>query len=478
MKQVVARPPVGVFLGVLLISLALLPPANYGVDGESMLAVSRSLAFDQTFAITCENLSVAGRGGACYSPWYPMLSLLMVPFVVVGRLLAELGGIQVAAGEEAMALLVPALATAGAAALVTDLARSMGASIRGAVLAACAFAFGTEVIAYTRTLFAETLGAFFTTLVVWGFVGDARRRRLIGLPAIGFLVLTKPQLLLVGPAIGLAITLSRRSLLPLAEALVATFAGSATYLAYNLLRFGQLTDFGGPGRQIVGADDRGPIASLFYNIGVLTISPTHGLFLFSPVAAVGVLLLWRHRRSPTAFACAGGTLAVFAFYVLQPFGNSWGTRYLVPALPLICVPLARAHGRTLRVAVALATLGLVIQLPTTVSYFERINRDNRGERVRTWSVSDSQLWRIWPAAFRQLRDASRTDPSSYLNPNRVESADGTLLQTVALWFWVLPVAGIPWQAGLVVALLLLATGIAVLVRAARGPPAAAIAEGT
>ncbi len=478
MKQVVSRPPVAVFLGVLLISLALLPPANYGVDGESMLAVSRSLAFDHSFAIACGGLGAAGRGGSCYSIWYPLLSIVMIPFVAAGRLLAGAAGIPNAAGEEAVALLVPALATAGAAALTADLARSMGASTRAAVLAAAAFAFATEVLAYTRTLFAETLGAFFVALTVWGFTGDARRRRLVGLPAIALVVLTKPQLLLVGPAIGLAATLSRRSARPIAEALAAALVGGVVFLGYNLLRFGDPTQFGGPARQIAGVADRGPVSSVVYNAGLLTISPNHGLFVYSPVAVIGVLMLWRHRRNPVVLACAGGALGVFALYLLQPFANSWGTRYLVPALPLICAPLALAQGRPARVAVALAVVGLVIQLPTTVAYYQRYARDNGPISQRSWTLSGSQLWRIWPTAYREIRDASRTDPATFLAGNTVGKADNTLFETVALWFWVLPVAGIPWEAGLVVALLLLAAGIAVLVRAARGPPATALAEGT
>ena len=470
MSALLRRPPAGVFAGVLLISLALLPAANYSIDGDSMLAVSRSLALDQSLTVSCD-VGYPGRGGDCYSNWYPLLSVLMVPFVLIGHVVAAAAGVRAAAGEEAVALVVPALATAGAAALTTALARSMGASVRASVLAACTFAFATETLCYTRTLFAETLGAFVVTLTVWGFVGDGRRRRLVGLPAIVLVVLTKPQLLLVGPAVGLAVAVSRRKVVPLAEALAATFAGGALFLLYNLLRFESLTDFGGASRTVSLASG-GDAPSWLERVGLLTISPRQGLFLFSPVVAVGVVLLWRHRRDSVVLACAGGALAVFAVYLSMPYGNAWGTRYLVPLLPLVCAPLALARGRTARVAVALAAVGFVIQLPTTVAYYQRYYRDSPSKSLQTWSVSNSQLWRIWPAAYRELRDASRSDLAAVINADAGgTSRSDTLVSTVALWFWVLPVAGIPWPAGLFVALLLIGAGVRVLVRTSRGPPA-------
>jgi hypothetical protein len=210
---------------------------------------------------------------------------------------------------------------------------------------------------------------------------------------------------------------------------------------------------------------------LLERIGLLTVSPRQGLFLFSPVVAVGVVLLWRHRRQPVVLACAGGALGVFAFYLLLPYGNNWATRYLVPALPLLCAPLALAKRKTARVAITLALLGLVIELPTTVAYYERYYREAGNKSFQLWSVSNSQLWRIWPAAYHELRSAFRSNVV-----HLVSAADGNkrrnrLINTVALWFWVLPVAGIPWEAGLVVALVVMAAGISVLVRAARGPPA-------
>lgn len=282
-------------------------------------------------------------------------------------------------------------------------------------------------------------------------------------------ILAKPQLLLVGPALGLAVAYGRRSVVPLVQALGATFVGGSLFLLYNLLRFESLTDFGGVTRTVGVRKGRGGIAVLPHDVAQLLVSPRSGFLLFSPVAVIGIALLWRHRRQPVVLACAAAALAIASFYLLLPFGGGWASRYLVPTLPLICAPLALATGRTARAAVVLVAVGFVIQLPTTVTYYEGYYSDNPGS-FKCWRVADSQLWRVWGSSYRQFAAASRTDPGELLRANRLGSRDATNLKTVALWFWVLPVAGIPWQAGLVAALAMIAAGIAVLVRAARGPP--------
>ena len=71
-----------------------------------------------------------------------------------------------------------------------------------------------------------------------------------------------------------------------------------------------------------------------------------------------------------------------------------------------------------------------------------------------------------------MRDASRTDPRLIVDTSDKQTADDGSLKTVALWWWLLPVAGVPWIAGLLLSLCAIGAGIAVLVRAARGSPVA------
>lgn len=479
--RMMERTPLAVFGGVLLITLAVMPPADYGVDGESMLEVSRSLAYHGSFVVPCESgLGIPGSGGACYSQWYPLLSIVMVPFVIVGRVLADLGGVPRFAGEELMALMVPALATAGAAAFTAALTAELGADRRRAVFAACALVFGTEVLTYTRTLFAETLAMFCVAAAAWGLLGETRGRRAFGMAAVVLAVLAKPQMVLVGPGIGLALALRERSVWPLVQACGATLAGGLIYLAYNKLRFSTGTEFGDSSREI-GGDQLTP-GALLEGLGVLTISPREGVFVFSPVLAVGAWSLWQHRASRVAAACMGGALAIVAFYAANPYSGGWASRFLVPALPLVCVGLGVLRPRATRVAVALGVVGFLISSPTIVAYYQRYYRDNQpriaaakaaGTRGNVnWSPSESQIWRVWPASIDELREAAHTDPRILVDSPAERGPNDSLLKTIALWWWLLPVAGVPWILGLLLSLLMIGAGVLVLVRAARGPPAA------
>lgn len=479
--------PLAVFAGVLLIALALMPPADYGVDGESMLETGRSLAFNGSFAVPCDSgLGLPGSGGACYSQWYPLLSIVLVPFVLVGRVLAGLGGVPNAAGEELVALAAPAFATAGAAAFTAALALELGADRRRAIFAAVALAFGTEVLTYTRTLFAEPLGALCVAAAVWGLLGRSRGRLAVGMAAVVLAILAKPQLVLVGPGIGLALALRDRSLWPLVRAGTATLAGGLLYLVYNKLRFSTGTEFGDSSREI-SSDRLAPLA-LLEGLGVLTISPREGVFLFSPVLAVGVWSLWLHRGHRAAAACLGAALAILAFYATNPYSGGWASRFLVPAAPLVCVGLGVLRPRAMRVAVALTVVGFLIQLPTVVAYYDRYHRDvalrvaaerAKGHRdTLTWNFGESQIIRMWPIAIDELRDAARTDPRVLVDDPDEQGPNDSLLKTVALWWWLLPVAGVPWIVGLLLSLVVITAGVLVLVRAARGPPVTQSARGS
>ena len=62
---------------------------------------------------------------------------------------------------------------------------------------------------------------------------------------------------------------------------------------------------------------------------------------------------------------------MLAAYVLQPYGGNWGTRYLVPALPLLVVGVATLRGPAARVAVVLVCLTFASQIPNLVAFNER-----------------------------------------------------------------------------------------------------------
>jgi hypothetical protein len=460
------------FGGLALALLSLAPPAGYSYDGASMLAVAESLVVDGDLTVPC-GAGVPVAGGACYSSFYLLQSLLLVPFVAAGRLVAGAAGVPADYGGRLAAMALPALCVAGAATMTALLVREVGAKWRTAVAVALVLAFCTEALAYSRTLFAEPLGALALSAAAWGLLARRGRWRwVVGLLAATAVVMTKPQLLLAVPLMAAALAAADRRWRPLVGGLAATGAGSAAVLLYNHLRFGRPFDFGGSYRKLyVGGDADGgsAVVELLDGLAQLLVSPNNGLLVFAPAALLGGVLLVRRARAHRVFAaCAGGALGVLLFALIAPNGNAWGTRYLVPLLPLACVGLVAARGRLRHLTVALALVGALVQAPTVLSYFERQYRDARADAPTAWELDRPEALLAWPAAQRQLRDASRTDVEALV---REAAADGgtdeRLLRTVAVWWWVLPAAGIPALAGALLAVLGALGGGALVRRAAR-----------
>lgn len=472
------HPLLALFTGYTLVLAALLPPTVYSSDGVNMMGVADSLATGGNFDVACGDQAIPGRGGRCFSTFYPLISVLAVPFVVVGRAISSSVGVSPEFGGHLVALLVPALAASGAATMTAAVAWQFGASQRAGVFAGAAFAFGTEALVYARTFFAETLASFFVVLAVWGATQTGRKRWwwYAGIPLA---ILAKPQMALIGPAVGLALTVRTRELRPLWEGFAATAAGVVVYGLYNWLRFEDAMNFGGSSREI-GAEQYSPDA-VVDALGLLLISPGRGLIWFSPVVLVGAYVLFQRRREPLALACVAAFAAILLVAVGNPgSGYNWASRYLVPALPLLCAAAGAARGRALRAAVVLALVGLIIALPTVVSPFERYYAENadRGQVAskRYWDLADGPLIGVWGSAARQLQAAADTDVASLVKQNQVERDTGLVrtpvdqqerMKVVALWWWVLPAGGVPWLFGALASVLCILAGTTLLVVSAR-----------
>lgn len=481
MARLRAHPTWTLFAGLGLVALALVPPGNYSVDGNSMLAVANSLVTGPSLHVPCD-LGVVGRGGGCYSNWYPLLSLVIAPFVAVGHLLARLAGVPALYASEVLALGASALIAAGAAVVGGAIARELGASRRVSTVVALAVLLGTELLTYSRTLFAEPLGALCVGTAAWGLLGTGRRRKL-GLVAIALAILAKPQLLLAGLGIAAGVALRDRRARTLIDGAIATAAGGVAYLAYNWVRFGSPTNFGGSAHSLGAA--AGPSEAqtflplrLARGLAVQLVSPGNGVLWYSPLAVLGAIALalrWRHRAAPALLLGSAGILAV---YTLEPYSSAWGDRFLVPTLPLLCAGLAVLPRAWFRVALVVGALTFVSQLPNVVGYYNRFYRE--GDRHLApgqlhhqndpWNLRDSQLIGVWSSATHELRDASKSSAATLVHASSATgggSRGELLLRTLALWWWMLPAIGVPTALGAALWVVMLVGGGVLFVIALR-----------
>lgn len=189
----------------------------------------------------------------------------------------------------------------------------------------------------------------------------------------------------------------------------------AALLAYNVAAFDKLTalntDFQNPVFKETAPAFLGMFTfpSWFATLAV-TISPWRGVFVLSPVviAAAGVLLgRWKMEKLITERRLILGCAAYF-FLINVCFngfhgGFAAGPRYLIPALPFVCLALAGAFVRWPRVTALLAAFSIVQQTLLTIT--DSLNPLGIGAHVWVnrpgeWKeklTGNSIVWRYaWP----------------------------------------------------------------------------------
>ncbi|MGQ9500450.1 MAG: hypothetical protein ACUVSF_02685 [Anaerolineae bacterium] len=439
-------------LSLCLFSLYLLSYRGgfHSVDEVSMFAVTESLvkfgaphtdqiAWTQWTTTQREAQGFFGIDGHVYSKKAPLFSLVMAPLYGLALLTPGIGMLQTAS-------LTNALVTAGTAGLVYMSVRAL--AFNRFVALATAGIFGTATIAwvYSKYLFSEPLSGLLllgVTFVVLRVRGSEERwsAGLAGFLA-GLAVATRVNnlfvvpvwaLYLVGvgvrcdPSVGQcfrrgAVRLLYR-LLPLLCFLGGVLPPLLLLLLYNALRSGNPLQ--------TGYDLTIFSPEILTGLYKLLLSPLRGLFVYSPVLLLslpGMIWLWRRHRGAVLLVAgvSGITLLLFATWSSGE-GLSWGSRFLVPLVPLLSICLAPLVERTYRHnLVATALLGvlgcvsLVIQvLGVAINpwvYLSELQAKFGGEfflehtaaltdfryaqplgQLRMWSLENSDVawWQLW-----------------------------------------------------------------------------------
>jgi Dolichyl-phosphate-mannose-protein mannosyltransferase len=465
------RQALAIGLGATLIYLAFLAPDIYSIDGRSMLAVAESLVARHSTAIVSPLLGMTGRGGAIYSTWYPLLSFLAVPFVAAGMLAAHALHLPAHYVDAACAQLLSALISGATLAFVWGIAREIGASARGAWLAAVSYGFATIALVYARTFYAEPLLSFLTAAALYfAIAGSARAsRRPIWLWALwlcaifsALAILAKPTGIVVGPVLAAYLFAKRRPAVEAALPALGAFAGLALYGLYNFAHFGNPLTFG-PAYQF-------SLANIPAGFAGLLASPGHGLIWYCPPAILAIFAMCRAMKSARyeALAIAGiflGFLLLHSLWKEWGAGWSWGPRYLLPALPGAMALTGLLEKKWAKALAALAVAGFLVNAPNLVSNYERYlaeaNEAGISEQALRWSPAAAPLVHAWGAAARQIRDARSQDVRAMfhesVNP-ATTIATSRALRIVDVWWWMLPAAGIPRWWGALVALLMILAG--------------------
>jgi hypothetical protein len=403
-------------------------------DEEIMYQVARSMAELRGFGIGGAGgstfLAVPGADGALYGPYGVVPSALGVPAYLVGRSVA-------AALPPRYAEVVPrfffamddAVLSALTCVLVYLFAYRLGYGNRIAILVSLGFGVGTLAWAYSKYAWSEPVTALFLVLAVWAAYETTRasswRWALVSGLAVGLAIGSKitaalvvpvivGYLLLANPSQGLGVRALRR-VLPF----LAPLAGTALLIGlFDLVRFGSMLNTG------YNLDSMNAVLRVWPPVGIagLLVSPGKSLFLYSPLALLGVIgwAVLVERRTATALMLALIVLSqVLAVGVLAIWSGdlAWGPRYLVPITALLVLPagalLRWAGDRVFEWAfIGLLGVGVLINLGAVLldqraGYDSLVRsgvRSENLERLRYWNPATSPIvlnWQLLGARYAQ-----------------------------------------------------------------------------
>jgi hypothetical protein len=351
----------GLFLGVLVVYLAVMRGRIEVYDTDVMLDVTQNL-------VNHGSLHAAGAGYPTATVWSPYgigVSLLAIPPYALSLVTGHF---------DVLVSLVNPLVTATCVLLIYRIARALGWTPPQGVVASLAFGLPTIAVWYSLELLSEPEVTLCVLVIVLEMIrwrqGKTSAPLILGLALAAAVQFRSDSLLTVGVGLlALPLFVSRRELFSkhaLVRVVPPILVSVAFLLWYNEIRFGSLLVFG------YGPNDKYDTPILHGLTSLLT-SPGVGLFVYNPLTIVGVvgvaLILFGPRTERDR---ALGLLVVLLivprtlFFAKWHFwwgGDTWGPRFLLPVvalLSLMIVPVIRCSTNVItRTAtyVALAVLG-------------------------------------------------------------------------------------------------------------------------
>lgn len=387
-------------LVVFFSSLLVTPGYFHSVDEVAMFVAAHNLiqegqahtnqlAFSLWAIRPGEEVVKLNHAGDVYTKKSPLVVMMMVPLLLLGKLLPIAGSVR-------MVLLLGAIFTTATAVLLYRLARELGYGRPTAAAGLFLFAYGTMALPYARTAWGEPVIAFGLLLAGWAVAKNVR-----DIDGQATTASSRPLRLAFWCGVGLALSIGSNAVYVLLAPVFALFVcyrpvGSwrdcgrrllafilplavvtVGMLLYNVVRFGSGLETGynfGPGRE-------GFSTPLWWGMLGLTISPARGFLWYNPPALLALLAWPRFHRaqrplSTLALFVVVAHLLIFGTWWQWWGGYAWGPRFLLPIAPyliLVALPLidAAVAGRRLWLAIlfVVGALGLMVQVGGTAVDF-------------------------------------------------------------------------------------------------------------
>jgi len=361
---------VGLFVGVLIVYLAVMRGKIEVYDTEAMLGVTQNLVHHGS-------LHADGAGYSLANPWSPYgigVSILAIPPYVLSLVTGHF---------DVLVSFINPLVTATCVLLIYKIARAVAWTPWQGMVAALAFGLPTIAIWYSLELLSEPEVTLCVLLIVLEMVrwreGRSSAPLILGLTLAAAIQFRSDAMLTVGVGF-LALPLfvsaqelfSKRSLVRMAPPILVSVA---FLLWYNELRFGSLVVFG------YGTNDNYYDTPLIHGLQGLLISPGAGLFVYNPLTAVGVVGVALILFGPKVERDRSVGLLVLLLIIPRMLffakwhywwgGSTWGPRFLLPVvalLSLMIVPVLRCSTTVVRRAATYLAVTVLALLGGFVSY--------------------------------------------------------------------------------------------------------------
>jgi hypothetical protein len=372
-----------------------------GWNQNSRFDVMRAVVEQHTLTIDAYHGNTGDKAfsrGHYYSDKAPGVAFLAVPFVAAFRPVLRAFGVDPTSIRGLVALAY--VATVGAVALPAALgagclfliALRLGATVNGASFAAVSLGLATPYWANSSMLFGHTLAGAcltfsFAAAVALRETGSAKRDLLLGLVAglaAGWATVTEYPAAPASAVVALLVLVEvwpdgwRRRSRVAAGVAAGAISCVAVLMAYQYYAFNSPFDPGyshyPPG--VFPRMQTGFHGLTYPHLGVILrifLSRYSGLLLLAPVivaAPFGLWLLWK-KSSTRNCAVAGAIIATYyisfnASFVDWKGGASYGPRYMLAGLPMLCIGLAPAWDGARRfwrgLLIGLAAVGTTLSL--------------------------------------------------------------------------------------------------------------------
>lgn len=332
-------------------------------------------------------------GGRVVSSYPIMAGLLNVPVYAAARV----RGVDLHSHRFVLSMITASLIAALSVLFLYFALLAVCESPRQALFFALVFALGTCVWSVaSRGLWQQTPSLLFLCAALWLLLEPGDRSVALAGLMFGLAVASRPTNIVLAAAGASYVLFRRRRAFPLfaALALVPPLLVTLYSKAYlgDPLAFGQAYRPGGFTRHFLAG------------LAGLLVSPSRGLFVFSPVLLAGVAggaLVWRSKaRDPLRFLTAGALvlLALYSCWGTWWGGSGFGYRLILEIVPVLILLLPLAWNRSIRrspllrgVFFVLLGLSIYAQFLGAHVYPSAFGENLDLEPARLWDVRESEL---------------------------------------------------------------------------------------